>query len=317
LKRDASSNDTPPSDNASTKSPECPVHGTGALNSTPNKSSNSALQPSGIAEARQIMPMDSDIADESTVASLTRDPQQVIPRSWTAYSTEERTTGEENIQLNATTRKKTRSSPVGKSSAPHKANCYEKPWYIVLAVFNSLQALSISGGILSQAYNSNTNYTNFSNLFRSESNILYIFLQFTNWITVWAPLSSLIMTLPYTIPAKEPAIFRTWLLSPRRRRAWVITKQVIIFGIAGFFSLDTLVGQPIGLPLELDTVAVGRLLPILALGGVIAVYAPWYIIISRKLRRESRAGCVVPGSGEGVGKAFGEPEAGGRRVDLG
>jgi hypothetical protein len=289
LKRDASSNDTPPSDNASTKSPECPVHGTGALNSTPNKSSNSALQPSGIAEARQIMPMDSDIADESTVASLTRDPQQVIPRSWTAYSTEERTTGEENIQLNATTRQKTRSCPVGKSTAPHKANFYEKPWYIVLAVFNYLQALSVSGAILSIAYNINPDDLRFFGLFYVHNDILLVLQYLTNWITVWAPLSSLIMTLPYTIPAKEPAIFRTWLLSPRRRRAWVITKQVIIFGIAGFFSLDTLVGQPIGLPLELDTVAVGRLLPILALGGVIAVYASWYIIISRKLRREPGA----------------------------
>ena len=289
MKRDASSNDTPPSDNASTKSPECPVHGTGALNSTPNKSSNSALQPSGIAEARQIMPMDSDIADESTVASLTRDPQQVIPRSWTAYSTEERTTGEENIQLNATTRQKTRSCPVRKSTAPHKAKFYEKPWYIVLAVFNYLQALSVSGAILSIAYNINPDDLRFFGLFYVHNDILLVLQYLTNWITVWAPLSSLIMTLPYTIPAKEPAIFRTWLLSPRRRRAWVITKQVIIFGIAGFFSLDTLVGQPIGLPLELDTVAVGRLLPILALGGVIAVYASWYIIISRKLRREPGA----------------------------
>ena len=234
------------------------------------------------------MPMDSDIADESTVASLTRDPQQVIPRSWTAYSTEERTTGEENIQLNATTRQKTRSCPVGKSTAPHKANFYEKPWYIVLAVFNYLQALSVSGAILSIAYNINPDDLRFFGLFYVDNDILLILQYLTNWITVWAPLSSLIMTLPYTIPAKEPAIFRTWLLSPRRRRAWVITKQVIIFGIAGFFSLDTLVGQPIRLPL--DTGGIGRFLPIFALGGVIAVYAPWYIITSRRLRRELGAG---------------------------
>jgi hypothetical protein len=84
MKRDASSNDTPPSDNASIKSPERPVHGTGAYKSTPNNSSNAALQSSGISEARQIITMDKDIVDESTVASLTRDPQQVIPRSWTA-----------------------------------------------------------------------------------------------------------------------------------------------------------------------------------------------------------------------------------------
>jgi hypothetical protein len=94
MKRDASSNDPPPSDNASTKGPECPVHGTGSLKPTPNNNSNAALQSSGISEARQIIPMDRDIADESTVASLTQDPQQVIPRSWTAYSTDERTTGE-------------------------------------------------------------------------------------------------------------------------------------------------------------------------------------------------------------------------------
>jgi hypothetical protein len=255
------------------------------LKSTPNKSSNAALQPSGISEARQIMPMDSDIADESTVASLTRDPQLFIPRSWTAYSTEERTTGEENIQLNATTRQKTRSSPVGKSTAPHKANYYEKPWYIVLAVFNYLQALSISGGMLSQAYIRKTNYTNFSDLFEGNNDILYIFLKFIDWITVWAPLSSLILTLPYTIPAKEPAIFRSWLLSPRRRRAWVITKQVIIFGIAEFISSDILVGQPVNVLLYMGYI--GRFLPLYALSGVIAVYALWYIMILLKLRRES------------------------------
>jgi hypothetical protein len=287
LRRDASSNSTPPSDNASTKSPECPVHSTGALKFTPNKSSNAALQPSGISEARQIMPMDSDIADELTVASLTRDPQQFLPRSWTAYSTEERTTGEENIQLNATTRQKTRSSPVEQATAPHKVNYYEKAWYIVLAVFNYLQALSVSGGILRGAHTSNSNYTEFSGLFGSDNNSLYIVLQLTNWITAWAPLSSLIMTLPYTIPAKGPAIFRTWLLSPRRRRAWVITKQVIIFCIAEFFSLDILVGQPI--PVPLDTESIGRFLPIFALSGVIAVLAPWYIMILLKLRRESGA----------------------------
>ena len=286
LKKDASSNSTPPSDNASTKSPECPVHSTRALKSTPNKSSNAALQPSDISETRQIMPMDSDIADELTVASLTRDPQLFIPRSWTPYSTDERTTGEENIQLYATTCKKTRSSPVEKSTAPHKANYYEKPWYIVLAVFNYLQALSVSGGILSGAYTSNSNI-DFSGLFGSGNEILYVFLQLTNWITVWAPLSSLIMTLPYTIPAKEPAIFRTWLRSPRRRRAWVITKQVIILGIAGFFSLYTLVASPI--ETLLDWWWIGRFLPTFALSSVIAVYAPWYIIISRRLRREPGA----------------------------
>lgn len=297
MKRDASSNDPPPSDNASTKSPECPVHGTGALKPTPNNNSNAALQSSGISEARQITPMDRDIADESTVASLTQGPQQIIPRSWTAYSSEERATGEENIHLNATTRTNPSSPLAAESTAPHKANYYEKSWYIVLAMFQYLQVLSVSGCILSGAYNSKLNDTNFSGHFGSDNDVLSIFLHLTNWITVWAPLSSLIMTLPYTLPAKKPAIFRKWLLSPRRSRAWLITKQVIIFCIAEFFSVDTLIGQPISPPLEI--VLTGLLLPIFVLAGAILVYAPWYINISSKLRRESRASRVAPGPGPG------------------
>ena len=156
-------------------------------------------------------------------------------------------------------------------------------------MFQYLQVLSVSGGILSGAYYINPSDQNFSGLFGSDKYVYSIFLRLLNWLTVYAPLSSFIITLPHALPAKVPAIFRKWLLLPRRRRVMVFTKQVVIFAIAELFSLDTLFGMPFGLPWEDVIGDYSQFLPVLVLSRIIAVWVPWYIIILLKLRREPGA----------------------------
>ncbi len=205
-------------------------------------------------------------------------PPEATPRSWTAHDTEERTTGEGKFQLNVTIYTLPEPPFVRESTPPHKANYYKKSWYKVLAMFQYLQVLSVSGRVLIGAY-----------INIGQPDFLYFFLNLLNWLTVYAPLSSFFMTLSYTIPAKLPAPFQKWLLSPNRHRVWTFTKHLIIFGIAEVFSLFTLFGEDFGLPWKNVIGDYSQFLPLVCLSGDIIVWVPWDITISLKLRRENGA----------------------------
>jgi hypothetical protein len=293
----------PPADATSTETLDNAIHKSGAPRSLHHDKIDSASQSADASHVSQIIVVDKDIIYQSTVATEMPETQQDNAKSSTSFTAKKRTMsilprhrttfGQNNADIELAgishASHPSTSLHVEESAvAPHERDYYENSWYISLAVFNYCQTLLVSSGVLTGAPSTNSNYSNFAGLFGSDKNFAFMLLNLLNWLTVYAPLSSVIMTLPYIIPLKIRARLRGWHILRRWHRSLRRIERLLIFCVAGFCSIDTLIGFPVPLPLD-NVSIVGRFLPLLILSLLIAVYLPWYWVILRKSKREAAA----------------------------
>lgn len=204
------------------------------------------------------------------------------------YSSEERTMGDQTIALHEISQapfRPVRTPAEGLTVPLHARDYYETSWYIALAVFNYLQVLLVSSSVLTGAYNTNSDGSNFYGLFGSAQDISTMFLNTMDWITLYAPVLSLIMTLPFILPVKKPAALSKSHFVLRLNQKFSRVKIVLVLPFAGLISFVSLINRGVPFP--------GQGISALSQGIIAAVlfvvpfmYLPWYYVISLKLKRE-------------------------------
>jgi hypothetical protein len=149
-----------------------------------------------------------DITDHGIIATRTDDQLQRITRSATALSWEERsmeTSSRRHNQVQAvdsffelerfpsaaSTHPETRTAP--QQPAPHMRDYYDDKWYRGLFYHNFVLIIVLSGGILSGASAKNAN---FDGLFGNARDVGAMILHLLNWVLIYAPISTYLITLP-------------------------------------------------------------------------------------------------------------------------
>lgn len=240
---------------------------------------------------------DSDISDQALDSTEVDEPLQGVTRTTNNLSLEERSIetpshrcpsnrdSESGIEL----AEPTQAIPSGiesttelQASPPHSRNFYDDKWYLALAGFNCCQALLLSGGILSGAYNAKGG---FKGIYGSARDAGAMFLNTIEWVTFFAPVASFIFTFPHVglkeIHFERPVCRHIFLLS----RAKSILPYASAFAAASFSVFHS---RPSVLPISVLPFGdrIGFLWVYSSFG---ITYGIWYWIVTRKMKREGRS----------------------------
>jgi hypothetical protein len=240
---------------------------------------------------------DADIFDQPLLSAGMDDSLQGITRSATSLSREERSLetvsrsrrhsnqgSESGIELEEATQATpdaTEPTTESQTSTPHSRNYYDDRWYCMLALFHFCHVLLLSGGILSGAYEHGF-YDH--GLFGSARDLHKMFMNLMQWVFVYAPISSFILTIPY-VGLKEIQFIRSMCRrAPSKATIWW---NILLFPVAICLSVISIAAYNWVFRTLGDRLPFGVHIGFLYIYSILGIiYGTWFWIITRILKRQ-------------------------------
>ncbi|KAE9379458.1 hypothetical protein N431DRAFT_478474 [Stipitochalara longipes BDJ] len=273
----------------------------GRVSSTSDGSQNSsaASETSSVNQASAENARTADITDHGAVATGIDEQLLGVTRSATALSLEERTMETFTSQHNQARHsisgielpELSHAAPADpephaglRDLAPHERDYYDDDWYKGLFGHNLILVLLLSGSILITA----PSHGDARGIFGSVRDVGSMVLHLLNWILIYVPLSSIMITLPnvllqYTQDKGWKKRFNTMA---NRRLAGIFSfyEAIALAFVFVMFTSELIFPLEYALPYGADGMIVA-----LFYSPILLVFSAWYAVIFVKIRREARS----------------------------